>query len=115
MRSVESKQSSVLLSERFERLGEAGVDERKRLSLSKAFDWLSRLLGKQAEELRFAIYANEAGQILLSPEISVPLHEAWLFKNPEALARVKRGLKEAAVRKLVDLGSFAKHADNEIE
>jgi hypothetical protein len=107
---------AVLLGDRFEFVGDGGIDERKRLSLTKALDALRPLLGKEPEMgLRFSIYANEAGQILLSPEIPVPLHEVWLYKNPEALARVQRGISQAAEGKLHDLGSFDQYADDEIE
>jgi len=29
------------------------------------------------------------------PSVSVPAHEAWLFKNRRALAMVRRGLEDA--------------------
>ena len=111
--------SAVVVSEKFEQIGETGFDERKRVSLSKAVDHLRKLLRRfgedEASELRFIIYANEAGQILLSPKIGVSLHEAWLYKNPEALASVRRGLQEAAEGKVRELESFEKYADDEIE
>jgi len=112
--------SSAILSEKFERVGETGFDERKRVSLSKVVDRLNHILRgvsgeDKARELRFIIYTNDVGQILLSPEIGVPLHEAWLYENPKALASVRRGLQDAAEGKVHDLGSFAKFADDEID
>jgi hypothetical protein len=110
----------MVLSNKFERVGETGLDERKRVSLSKALDALKGVLVKKIGEnkvsdVRFIIYTNEAGQILLSPRVSIPLHEAWLYKNPEALASVRRGLKQLAGGKRYNLGSFAKYADDEID
>ena len=58
---------------------------------------------------------HEVSQILLSPEIGVSRQEAWLYKNPEALASVRRGLQDAAEGKVHDLGSFAEFADDEID
>jgi hypothetical protein len=112
--------NSAILSANFERVGETGFDERKRVSLSKVVDRLNHILRgvsgeDKARELRFVIYTNELGQILLSPEIGVPLHEAWLYENPKALASVRRGLQDAAERKVHNLGSFAKFADDEID
>ena len=109
-----------ILSDKFERVGETGFDERKRVSLSKVADRLNEILrrvsgSEKSSELRFIIYANDVGQILLSPEIGVPLHEAWLYKNPEALVSVRRGLQDAAEGKVHDLGSFAEFADDEID
>ncbi|MFL6196065.1 MAG: hypothetical protein ACJ75H_17935 [Thermoanaerobaculia bacterium] len=37
--------------------------------------------------------------------------EAWLYRNPEALAVVRRGLQESAEGKAVFIGSFASYAD----
>lgn len=110
---------SAILSEKFKRIGETGLDERKRVSLSKVGAHLNeilRLCGEdKAGELRFVIYSNDVGQILLSPEIGVPLHEAWLYRNPKALASVRKGLQQAAEGNLRQLESFAQYADDEIE
>jgi len=57
---------------------------------------------------------NDAGQILLTPHTIHP-REAWLYKNPKALASLRRGLRQAAEGKLHYLGSFAKYADDEID
>jgi hypothetical protein len=102
----------TVLSTRFQEVGEVAVDERNRISLTKALESIKGLFKKSEAGLRFVIHVNDVGQVLLSPAVSVPLHEAWLYKNPEALASVLRGLGE---RELHDLGSFAEHADDEIE
>jgi hypothetical protein len=48
--------------------------------------------------------------------VKVPAHELWLYKNPEALALVLKGLSQVGQReKLKDLGSFEKYADDEID
>ena len=101
-------------SNRFERIGEVGLDARKRVSLAKAVAALNGSLGKKNCDLRFEIHMNDAGQILLSPHAISP-HEAWLYKNPKALASLRRGIKQAARGELHDLGSFAKYADDEID
>lgn len=55
------------------------------------------------EGISYHIYVNKLGQIILDPQINVPAYEAWLFNNPEALASVKRGLKDAAQGKISKL------------
>ncbi len=68
---------------------EVKPDTKKRLSLGKALAGLD-------PDVRFDVYRNEVGQLVLDPRVSIPAREAWLFRNPEALAAVRRGLKEAA-------------------
>jgi hypothetical protein len=102
--------------ENFRRIGEATLDERKRISLTKAIDSLKKTLGDQLDpDVRFGIYVNDVGQVLLSPEVSVPMHELWLYRNPKALRSVLKGLQESREGKLIDLGSFERYADEEIE
>jgi len=40
---------------------------------------------------------------------SIP-SEAWLYRNPDALAAVRRGLEEAGQNKGRKVGSFARYA-----
>lgn len=81
-------------------------DAKKRVTLGKALIDLG-------EDVRFDVYRNESGQIVLDPQVSVPASEAWLYRNPEALAAVRRGLQESAEGKTVSLGSFAQYFDEE--
>jgi hypothetical protein len=105
----------IILSEHFQAVGEVGPDERKRISLAKALEALKGLFG-ECEGLRFAVYFNEAGQILLSPKVSVPAHELWLYRNAAAFADVAKGLGQVGNRdKLKDLGSFEKYAEDDID
>jgi hypothetical protein len=48
------------------------------------------------EGVTYHIYSNSLGQIVLDPQVTIPASEAWLFKNPEALTSVRRGLSDAA-------------------
>ena len=106
--------TAVKTASGFQRIGEASLDDRRRISLARCGPRLGKLL-EALEEVRFGIWVNEIGELLLSPEVSVPAHEAWLFRNPEALAKVKEGLRQAAEGQLESIGSFAKYADDEIE
>lgn len=66
-----------------------------------------------AEGVRYHIYCNSYGQIVLDPQVTIPAYEAWLFNNAEALASVKQGLLESAQGRTKSLGSFAKYAEDE--
>lgn len=56
----------------------------------------------------YRVYSNSIGQIILDPQVSIPASELWLYQNPEALAAVKQGLKEAAEGKFskIDLNDL---------
>ena len=56
----------------------------------------------------FHVYYNSSGQILLDPQVTIPLSEAWLFNNRAALELVKQGLSDAAQGKVskVDLNTL---------
>lgn len=74
-------------------------DAKKRVVLPKA------LVG---EGITYHIYTNKFGQIVLDPQVTIPASELWIFKNPSALASVKRGLSDAAQGKVskVDLDTL---------
>jgi hypothetical protein len=93
--------SAVIKSADFRLVSEfVQPDAKKRLSLGEA------LSGATA----YNIYRNPLGQIVLDPVKAVPASETWLYENAQALASVKRGLRESAEGKSVYRGSFAKHA-----
>jgi hypothetical protein len=104
-----------LLDEKFERVGEGVIDSRKRILLTKAVEILRDVLGEEPEETHFVIACNKAGQILLSPAVTIPLHEVWLYKNKAALDSVLEGIEDAKRGKVKRIGSFAKYADDKID
>ncbi|MBI4341161.1 MAG: hypothetical protein HY598_02640 [Candidatus Omnitrophica bacterium] len=76
----------ILKDAEFEAVTEARVDAKHRVALG-------RLPGMRVSSYR--VYRNRVGQIILDPLVTVPAYEAWLFKNPEAMKRVKEGLEDA--------------------
>jgi hypothetical protein len=82
------------------------LDSRGRLTIGKA-------LPDMGTDIQFDVYRNPSGQIILDPQVVVPLREAWLYRSAEALAAVQRGLAEADEGNTVSLGSFAPHAADE--
>lgn len=104
-----------ILDQRFQLVGKGAVDAKKRIALTKAFQTLRRLFGDDSAKLTFTISINEAGQILLSPETSIPLHEAWLYKNEAAFASVLRGMEQSKRGKVRTIVSFRQFAATEVE
>lgn len=74
-----------------------------------------RLLIKGPVEEHYRIYRNDAGQILLDPQVMVPAREAWLYKNKKAHTAVLEGIEQAKRGELVKLPSLAKHARDKLD
>ena len=89
----------------FEELIETRVDTKHRVSLGK-------ILGSEVSSFR--VYRNAHGQIVLDPMVSIPAHEAWLFRNKRASALAQRGLEDAKQGRLVkSKEDYAKHVRGE--
>lgn len=69
-------------------------------------------LGSLADGISgFHVKVDAKQRIILEPLVEIPASEKWLFDNPEALAQVKKGLKDAATGKHNDLGDFSQFLD----
>lgn len=58
---------------------------------------------------------NDAGQILLDPVVKIPEREVWIWQNFTVRASLETGIEQANKSELHDLGSFAQHADLDID
>ena len=72
-------------------------------------------IGPSARDKKYSVEIKEDGEISLKPVVAIPECEAWLYKNPEALASVRSGLKAAAEGRVRYVGSFAQYADLDID
>ncbi len=57
----------------------------------------------------FHAYVDRKSRIILEPYTEIPASELWLYKNPQALASVKKGIRQSSKRQTKSLGSFSKH------
>lgn len=53
------------------------------------------------------------GQILLTPLVSIPKRELFVWENQFVRDELGKGLSESAAGDVTDLGSFAQYADDE--
>ena len=72
-------------------------------------------IGKEYADETYSVEHGMDGDIILRPVVVMHKREAWLFANPEALASVKRGLKQAAQGETYDLGDFTQFVDADDE
>ena len=72
-------------------------------------------LGKLAKGISsFRVRSEADGKIVLEPFVEIPAREHWIFKNPEALAKLERGLRDAAEGRTHYLGDFSQYADDDV-
>lgn len=78
---------------------------------------LTQFLPKDLEVTSYKAHL-EGENIVLVPMAEVPAREAWLYNNPEALASVLEGLKQAELGKIskldIDLSQFLEDSVEEI-
>ena len=82
----------LLRDAHFEEVAEARVDSKHRITLK-------RVTGTSITSYR--VYRNSVGQIVLDPMVTIPAHEAWLFRNKKAAHMVREGLEDARHKRLV--------------
>jgi hypothetical protein len=57
---------------------------------------------------------QEDGKIVLDPLVEIPAREHWIYKNPEAMASLMRGIEDAKKGRIVEVDeNFSKFLDDE--
>jgi len=66
---------------------------------------LGSFLSQEERELlsSFRVSRQEDGKIVLDPFVEIPAREHWIYKNPEALASLERGIEDAKNGRIVDV------------
>lgn len=95
-------EDSPLYDAKFKEVGRVKLDSKKRVSIPKSL--------RENKTDSYRVFVNQAGQIVLDPQVSIPANEAWLYKNQKALSQVRQGLDDLKHKRLVKRGSFAKYA-----
>ena len=93
----------IVKNTHFEEVGEVRVDSKSRITIGK---------NKGAEANIYKVYRNAVGQMILDPQVTIPAHERWLFKNKEATRQLKAGLEDAKKGRLLKAPEdFSKYVD----
>jgi len=58
---------------------------------------------------------NDAVRCCAWMEVPMRAYELWLYRNPEALKAVLKGLEDSREGRLVDLGSFEQYLEDVID
>ncbi len=81
----------IVKDNHFEEVAEVRADSKNRVTLGRT----------RSKASIYKVYRNAIGQIILDPQVTIPAHEQWLFKNPEASKLVQAGLEDAKKVRLV--------------
>jgi hypothetical protein len=67
--------------------------------------YLGNFLSKEEREHlnSFRVSRQDDGKIILDPLIEIPAREHWIYKNPEALASLLRGLEDAKAGRIKNI------------
>lgn len=107
-KTAQEKKQTIEVQETFMPVDTRPLDSKHRITLGGK---LRKFLMNKMKIDSYQVFLGKEGDILLRPAVSVPSSEAWLYRNPEALAKVRQGLQEAAegkIEKVDDLESFLK-------
>ncbi len=95
--------TDIVKDTHFEEVAEVKLDSKSRITLGKSKDTKTKI---------YKVYRNTIGQIILDPQVTIPAHEQWLFKNKEAAEEVKAGLEDARKKRLIKAPEdFSKYVD----
>ncbi len=77
---------------------------------------LGSFLSKEEREQlsSFRVRRQEDGKIVLDPFVEIPARDHWIYKNPEAMASLMRGIEDAKAGRIVELDiDFSQFLDKE--
>ncbi|MDO8472447.1 MAG: hypothetical protein Q7T05_01375 [Dehalococcoidia bacterium] len=91
--------AGIIRDEKLTRIADSvKLDAKRRVLLPKV---------NARDGVTYHVYMNRIGQIILDPQVSVPVSEAWLFEDKDLLASIDNGMADSAKGRIVKRGSFA--------
>ena len=100
------RQTDPVKDKNFEEVAEVRADSKNRITLGKK--------GWKVVASIYKVYQNALGQIVLDPQVTIPAHEQWLFKNQEAAKLVQAGLEDMKKGRLVKTKeNFSKYTEED--
>lgn len=79
------------------------LDSKNRITLGGK---MIRAVKKRMKVDAYQVLVGEQGDILLRPSVSIPSSEAWIYRNPRVMGRIRKGLAEARQGKVVKAGDL---------
>ena len=106
IKAAQKKKQTFEIREVFIPVDTRPLDSKHRITLGGR---LQKLLISKMKIDSYQVFVGKEGDILLRPAVSIPSSEAWVYRNPEVIGKIRQGLKEAAednTEKVDDLDKF---------
>ncbi len=100
------KKEVVEIKEEFMPVDTRSLDSKHRITLGGR---LQKLMESKMKIDSYRVFLGKSGDILLRPAVSIPSSEAWVYRNPAVIGKIRKGLSEAGegkVEKIDDLEGF---------
>ena len=100
------KQDVVEIKEKFLPVDTRLLDSKHRITLGGR---LYKLMMSKMKIDSYQVFVGKSGDILLRPAVSIPSSEAWVYKNPGVIGKIRKGLQEAGegkTEKVSDVEGF---------
>jgi hypothetical protein len=106
MKAAQRKKQALEVKEMFMLVDTRPLDSKHRITVGGK---LQKLIAGKMNIDSYQVFIGKEGDILLRPAVSIPSNEAWAYRNPKVIGKIRQGLKDAAegkVEKVDDLESF---------
>ncbi len=97
IKTSDRKKEVVEIRETFMPVDTRPLDSKYRITLGGR---LQKLIMSKMKVDSYQVFVGKDGDILLRPAVSIPSSEAWVYRNPEVIGKVRQGLKDAAEGKV---------------
>jgi hypothetical protein len=104
-----AKREMIDIHEEFTPYNTKPLDSKHRITLGGK---LAKSLGKRMKVEAYQIFVAKNGDILLRPAVSIPANEAWIYRNPDVIGKVRKGLQEVQegkIKRVDNLDLFLKN------
>ena len=105
----ENTAEAITIKEDFMQVDTRELDSKNRVNLGRK---IKKLLGTRIKVESFKIFIGTDGDVLLRPSVTIPSRELWIYKDPSAYAKVKKGLRQAKEGKTHRVSDLNKFLDN---
>lgn len=107
---VPRRKNEVLeIREKFMAIDTRPLDSKNRITLGGR---LRKLMMSRMKADSYQVFVGKEGDILLRPAVSIPSNEAWIYRNPEVIAKIRKGLQEVGEGKIEKVDNMENFLDS---